>query len=63
MAFLDWHSSTGSQNFFYKNVTKTDSYGNIYVVGSTINGSGNNDIFLVKYNRSGTFTMDATVQW
>jgi uncharacterized delta-60 repeat protein len=53
MVFPDWLSTSGSQNFFHKSVTKTDPYGNVYIVGATINGSGNNDILLVKYNRSG----------
>ncbi len=54
MAFLDWHGEVGTQNFFYKNVTKTDSYGNTYIVGATINSYNNYDILLAKYNRSGT---------
>lgn len=51
--FEDWKTNSGTQNFFYKNVTKTDSYGNIYVAGATINGSGNTDMLIAKYNSSG----------
>lgn len=53
MVFPDWSSTSGSQNFFHKGLTKTDGSGNVYIVGSTINGSGNNDIMVVKYNSSG----------
>jgi len=52
--FADWSSTTGSQNFFYKNITKTDASGAIYVAGATMNGYGNYDILLVKYNAAGT---------
>ncbi|UPT67632.1 MAG: hypothetical protein M0D57_02890 [Sphingobacteriales bacterium JAD_PAG50586_3] len=50
--FEDWVSTAGSQNFFYKNVTKT--YGiDTYVAGATVNDSGNYDILLIKYNSAG----------
>ena len=52
--FPDWSSTTGSQNFFYKNVTKTDASNNVYIAGATMNGYGNYDMLLVKYNSSGT---------
>lgn len=32
MAFADWLSTTGSQNYFHKGVTKTDGSGNVYIV-------------------------------
>ncbi len=51
--FEDWSSTAGSQNFFHKNVTKTDGSSNVYVAGATLNGSGNYDILLAKYNSSG----------
>lgn len=51
--FLDWKTTDGTQNFFYKNVTKTDGLGNVYVAGATINGAGNTDILLAKYNSAG----------
>jgi uncharacterized delta-60 repeat protein len=51
--FPDWLSTTGSQYFFYKNVTKIDASNNVYVAGATVNGSGNYDILIAKYNSSG----------
>jgi hypothetical protein len=48
----DWSSTTGSQNFFIKNVTKTFG-SNIYVVGATLNGSGNYDMLVAKYSQGG----------
>jgi hypothetical protein len=55
--FQQWAGSSGTQNFFYKNITKSDASGNIYTAGATLNGSGNYDLLLVKYNKSGV------VQW
>lgn len=52
-AFLDWTTISGTQDFFLKSITKTDAFGNVYVAGATINGSGNYDILLAKYNSSG----------
>ncbi|MFA6524110.1 MAG: SBBP repeat-containing protein [Candidatus Paceibacterota bacterium] len=51
--FADWSSTDGSQNFFYKNVTKTDGSNNVYIVGATMNGNNNYDILTAKYNSSG----------
>jgi hypothetical protein len=51
--FQDWMTTAGTQNFFYKNVTKTDGSGNVYVAGATMNGAGNYDILLAKFNSSG----------
>jgi hypothetical protein len=51
--FLDWKTTDGTQNFFYKNITKTDGLGNVYVAGATVNGAGNTDILLAKYNSAG----------
>jgi uncharacterized delta-60 repeat protein len=51
--FPDWSSTTGSQNFFYKNVVKTDGSGNVYIAGATINGSGNYDILVAKFDPQG----------
>lgn len=53
MAFEDWKTTSGTQNFFIKSISKTDAYGNIYVAGATLNGAGNYDILLAKYNSSG----------
>jgi uncharacterized delta-60 repeat protein len=52
--FPDWATTDGSQNFFYKNVTKTDGSNNIYIAGATTNGNGDYDILVAKYNSSGT---------
>ncbi|MES2760955.1 MAG: SBBP repeat-containing protein [Bacteroidota bacterium] len=52
-AFLDWSTTAGSQNFFYKNITKTDSYGNVYVAGATLDSLGATDLLLAKYNSGG----------
>lgn len=52
-AFLDWSTTAGSQNFFYKNITKTDAFGNVYVAGATIDSLGATDLLLAKYNSSG----------
>lgn len=52
--FEDWSTTSGTQNFFHKNVTKTDLSNNVYVAGATMNGAGNYDILVAKYNSSGT---------
>ena len=52
--FQDWQSNAGSQNFLFKNRTKTDASNNIYVVGATMTGSGAYDILVAKYNPQGT---------
>ncbi len=49
-----WAGSSGTQNFFYKNITKKDASNNTYTAGATLNSSGNYDLLLVKYNSSGT---------
>jgi uncharacterized delta-60 repeat protein len=51
--FEEWTTDAGTQNFFHKGVTKTDGSGNVYVAGATLNGSGNYDILVAKYNSSG----------
>jgi hypothetical protein len=56
-SFQQWAGSSGTQNFFYKNITKSDASQNIYTAGATLNGNGNYDLLLVKYNKSGV------VQW
>lgn len=52
MALEDWKTNQGTQNFFYKNVTKTDPSGNVVVAGATMN-NGTTDILVAKYNGSG----------
>ncbi len=51
--FEEWTTDAGTQNFFHKSVTKTDGSGNVYVAGATVNGSGNYDILVAKYNSGG----------
>jgi hypothetical protein len=48
-----WSTTEGSQNYFYRNVTKTDAYKNVYVAGATMNGSGNYDALISKYDPYG----------
>lgn len=50
--FEDWKTTSGTQNFFYKNIVRTDR-GDVYVAGATVNGNGNQDILVAKYNSSG----------
>ena len=55
-----WTKQLGTSSYDSGNDVTTDSSGNIYVTGSTEGGldgninSGSYDIFLVKYNSSGT---------
>ena len=51
--FEQWGKEIGSQFMFHKSVTKTDGSGNVYVAGATVNGSGNYDILVAKYNSGG----------
>jgi hypothetical protein len=53
MALEAFKTKAGTQTLFIEPVSKTDSYGNIYTAGSTINGSGDYDIFLTKTNSAG----------
>lgn len=50
----NWSTVDGTQNYFYKNVTKTDAYKNVFVAGATMNGGGNYDILVTKYDDRGT---------
>lgn len=51
--FQDWVSNAGSQNFLIKSRTITDATKNVYIVGATLNGSGNYDILVAKYDSKG----------
>lgn len=52
--FQDWTTTNGTQNFFYKNIVKTDANRNVYVAGATVNDSNNYDILVAKYSPKGT---------
>jgi len=49
-----WTGEGGEMAVFYRNVTKTDAQSNVYVAGSTLNTSNNNDIIVQKFDRLGT---------
>ena len=55
-----WTKQLGSSSRDYANDVVTDSSGNVYVTGTTYGGldgntsAGNADLFVVKYNSSGT---------
>jgi hypothetical protein len=53
MAFEDFKTNDGTQNFFYKNIVKTDASGNIYTLGATTTSNSTTDILLTKKNSSG----------
>jgi subtilisin family serine protease len=48
-----WDMEGGTMPFFYKNASTTDDQRNVYVVGSTNNGSNGNDILIQKFNKLG----------
>lgn len=47
-----WRTTDGTQNFYYKPVTKTDPSGNVIVAGTT-NAGSTTDILVAKYNAAG----------
>jgi subtilisin family serine protease len=55
-----WTGQGGEMAIFYQNVTKTDAQRNVYVAGSTLNTSNNNDIILQKFNRDGDLLWEQT---
>jgi hypothetical protein len=52
MALEEWRTNSGTQDFYFKNLTKTDPSGNVIVAGTAMNG-GTTDILVAKYNSSG----------
>ena len=52
--FEEWASTDGTQNFFIKSAVKTDANGYSYIAGATLNGAGNYDIFVAKYDENGS---------
>lgn len=55
-----WTGQGGEMAIFHQNVTKTDTQRNVYVAGSTLNPSNNNDIILQKFNRDGDLLWEQT---
>lgn len=55
-----WTGQGGEMAVFSQNATETDSQRNVYVAGSTLNTSNNNDIILQKFNRSGNLLWEQT---
>lgn len=51
--FEEWTTNRGVQEFFYKNVTVTDSERNVYVAGATLNWQGDYDMMITKYSPKG----------
>jgi subtilisin family serine protease len=50
----EWADDKGTQDFFQKSVTQTDVYRNVYIAGATLNGSGDYDLLLTKYDSQGS---------
>ncbi|MFN8714367.1 MAG: T9SS type A sorting domain-containing protein [Bacteroidota bacterium] len=54
--FEDWNTTSGTQNNFQRSIVRSKSLGGAvyyYTAGSTLNSSGNYDIFIQKKNASG----------
>ena len=58
--FEEWADPRGTQDVFHHSKTITDANGNIYMIGSSINGTGNYDIMVAKYDRHGTIPVSYT---
>jgi hypothetical protein len=61
VVFEEWAESKGVQEFFYKNVTVTDVSNNVYVAGATLNGDGNYDLLISKFDKYGVHLWSDTV--
>jgi hypothetical protein len=55
-----WNRTWGGDYSDFNSGIALDSSGNVYLVGTTDYGSGNRDIFLVKYDHSGVFQWNCT---
>ncbi len=53
VVFEDWTTANGTQNMFVKSFTETDANKNVYIGGATVNGSGDYDMLLSKYDPRG----------
>jgi hypothetical protein len=53
VVFEEWAEYRGVQEFFYKNVTVTDASNNVYIAGATLNGEGDYDLLISKFDRHG----------
>jgi hypothetical protein len=60
MVFEDWVTNGGTQDFFIHSTVVTDQYDATYVAGATLNGSGDYDILISKYNPSGVLVWSDT---
>ena len=61
--FEDWNTVSGTQNSFQKSIVRSKALGGAtyyYVCGSTLNSSGNYDIFIQKKNAAGTVLWSQT---
>lgn len=61
--FEDWNTSSGTQNNFQRSIVRSKSFGGAtyyYTCGSTLNSSGNYDMFVEKKNGSGTILWTQT---
>jgi len=61
VVFEEWAQSEGVQEFFYKNVTVTDGSNNVYVAGATLNGDGNYDLLISKFDKYGVHLWSDTI--
>jgi len=55
-----WTGEGGEMAVFYHNATTTDGLRNVYVAGSTLNTSNNNDIIVQKFDRDGDLIWQQT---
>ncbi|MCO5267269.1 MAG: S8 family serine peptidase [Brumimicrobium sp.] len=56
----DWDNSTGKVGNIHRTVSAVDSFGNLIVVGNTMNQSSNSDVLITKYNPHGQVLWEKT---